>query len=217
MSDIRVLIVDDQPVVRWGLDTAINQEPGMKVVGNAESGCEAVKRAHDLLPDVVVMDIELQGISGITASRQILENDPGIRVMAFSAHTDDDDLVFQAIDAGVIGYILKSSSLAEVLESIRAVHSGKEVIGSAVAKSLVNGALTRGRASPGPEDLLSRRELEVMKLISDGFNLPDIAEKLGLKSSTVKTYNQRIMGKLDVHTRNDLFKYAVRNKLVEID
>ena len=216
MADIGVLIVDDQPVVRWGLNTAINQEPGMKVVGNAESGCEAVKRAHELLPDVVVMDVEMRGMSGITASRQILEIDPGIRVLAFSAHTDDDDLVFQAIDAGVIGYILKSSSLAEVLESIRAVHSGNEVIGPAVAKSLINGALTRGRAGPGPEDLLSRRELEVMKLISDGFNLPDIAEKLGLRPSTVKTYNQRIMGKLDVHTRNELFKYAVRNKLVEV-
>ena len=216
MADIGVLIVDDQPVVRWGLNTSINQEPGMKVVGNAESGCEAVKKARELLPDVVVMDVEMQGISGITASRQILEIDPGIRVLAFSAHTDDE-LVFEAIDAGVIGYILKSSSLAEVLESIKAVHSGNEVIGPAVAKSLINGALTRGRAGPGPEDLLSRRELEVMKLISDGFNLPDIAEKLGLRPSTVKTYNQRIMGKLDVHTRNELFKYAVRNKLVEVD
>ena len=215
MTDIGVLIVDDQPVVRWGLNTAINQEPGMKVVGNAESGCEAVKRAHELLPDVVVMDVEMRGMSGITASRQILEIDPGIRVLAFSAHTVDE-LVFETIDAGVIGYILKSSSLAEVLESIRAVHSGNEVIGPAVAKSLINGALTRGRAGPGPEDLLSRRELEVMKLISDGFNLPDIAEKLGLRPSTVKTYNQRIMGKLDVHTRNELFKYAVRNKLVEV-
>ena len=188
----------------------------MKVVGNAESGCEAVEKARELLPDVVVMDVEMQGMSGITASRQILEIDPGIRVLAFSAHTDDE-LVFETIDAGVIGYILKSSSLAEVLESIRAVHSGNEVIGPAVAKSLINGALTRGRAGPGPEDLLSRRELEVMKLISDGFNLPDIAEKLGLRPSTVKTYNQRIMGKLDVHTRNGLFKYAVRNKLVEVD
>ena len=216
MADIGVLIVDDQPVVRWGLNTAINQEPRMKVVGNAESGCEAVKRAHELLPDVVVMDVEMRGMSGITASRQILEIDPGIRVLAFSAHTDDE-LVFEAIDAGVIGYILKSSSLAEVLESIRAVHSGNEVIGPAVAKSLINGALTRGRAGPGPDDLLSRREMEVMKLISDGFNLPDIAEKLGLRPSTVKTYNQRIMGKLNLHTRNELFKYAVRNKLVEVD
>ena len=216
MADIGVLIVDDQPVVRWGLNTEINQENGMKVVGKAESGCEAVKRAHELLPDVVVMDVEMRGMSGVTASRQILEIDPGIRVLAFSAHTDDE-LVFETIDAGVIGYILKSSSLAEVLESIRAVHSGNEVIGPAVAKSLINGALTRGRAGPGPDDLLSRRELEVMKLISDGFNLPDIAEKLGLRPSTVKTYNQRIMGKLDVHTRNELFKYAVRNKLVEVD
>lgn len=145
MNDIRVLIVDNQPVVRWGLAMAINREPGMEVVGDAEGNCESVKKALELLPDVVVMDVAMQAMSGIAATKQILEFDPDIRVLAFSAH-NEDELVFQAIDAGAIGFILKSSSLAEVLESIRTVHSGKEVIGSAVAKALVNGALIRGRA-----------------------------------------------------------------------
>ncbi len=158
----------------------------------------------------------MQDMSGIVATRQILEKDPDIRVLAFSAH-NDDELVFQAIDAGATGYILKSSCLAEVLESIRAVYSGKDVIVPNVAKALVNGALNRARAAPGPCELLSRRELEVIKLLSDGFTLQDIAERLGLRPNTIKTYNQRIMSKLKLRTKNELFKYAVRNNLVDVE
>lgn len=223
MSAIRVLIADDQPVIRWGLGIAISQEPGMEVVGDAESGDEAVDKALELLPDVVVMEVEMQRMSstvvtmsGVVATRKILEKNPNIRVLAFSAH-NDDELVFQAIDAGATGYILKSSTMAEVLESIRAVHSGEEVIGPAVAKALVSGALNRGRAAPGPDELLSKRELQVIRLISDGLTLQEIGEKLELSPHTIKTYNQRIMSKLKIHTKNELFKYAVRNNLVEVE
>ncbi len=214
MNDIRILIVDDEPVVRSGLVNAFFEEPGMKVVGEAEDSSGAVAMALEFSPDVVLMDLMHRDAPGILAIKRILENDPDIHVLVFSAH-HDDDLVFQAIDAGATGYILKGSSLGEVFESIKAVHAGKEVIGSAVAKALVNGALFRGRA--GPDELLSKRELEVLKLISDGFTLPDIADKLGLRSNTIKTYNQRIMGKLKLHSKNELFKYAVRNNLVEVN
>ena len=216
MNDIRVLVVDDQPVVRRGLVIAIDQEPGLKVVGEAESSAEAIELALEYSPDVVIMDLMLPDTPGVVAIRQILENRPEVRVLVFSAYSDDD-LVFQAIDAGAMGFILKGSKLEKVFESIITVHSGEEVIGSSVAKALVNGALSRGRAGPGPDDLLSRRELEVIKLLSDGLTLPDIAEKLGLSPNTVKTYNQRIMGKLDLHSKNELFKYAVRNKLIEVE
>ena len=184
-------------------------------IGEAEYGYEAVDKSQEHIPDLVLMDVELPDMSGIEATRQILANNPRVRVLAFSAY-NDEDLVLRAIDAGAMGYILKGSRLEEILESIRKVHSGEEIISSGIANTFVHSALNRSRAGPGPDALLSRRELEVMKLISDGFNLPDIAEKLGLRTSTVKTYNQRIMGKLDLHTRNELFKYAVRNKLVEV-
>ena len=216
MNNIRILIVDDQPVVRNGLVIAINQEPGMEVIGEAESSNEAVEKTLEYSPDVVLMDLKLPDMSGTVAIRRILMDRPDVRVLVFSVH-NDNELVIQAIDAGATGYILKSSSLEEVFKSIRTVNSGEEVIGPAVAKSLVNGALTRGRASPGPDDLLSKRELEVLKLLSDGFTLQDIAEKLGLSPNTIKTYNQRIMGKLDLHSKNELFKYAVRNKLIEVE
>ena len=216
MNDIRILIVDDEPVVRSGLVNAISQEPGMEVIGEAKCSSEAVEKASEYSPDMVLMDLKLPDMPGVVAIRRILENRPDVRILVFSAY-NDDELVFQAIEAGAIGYILKGAGLEEVMESIRAVHSGEWVIGPAVAKSLVKGALSRGRASPGPDDLLSKRELEVLKLLSDGFTLQDIAEKLGLSPNTIKTYNQRIMGKLDLHSKNELFKYAVRNKLIEVE
>ena len=216
MNNIRILIVDDQPVVRNGLVIAINQEPGMEVIGEAESSNEAVEKTLEYSPDVVLMDLKLPDMSGTVAIRRILMDRPDVRVLVFSVH-NDNELVIQAIDAGATGYILKSSSVEEVFESIRAVNSGEQVIGPAVAKSLVNGALTRGRAGPGPDELLSKRELEVLKLTCDGFTFQEAGEKLGLRPNTVKTYYQRSMGKLDLHSKNELFKYAVRNKLVNVD
>ena len=216
MNNIRILIVDDQPVVRNGLVIAINQEPGMEVIGEAESSNEAVEKTLEYSPDVVLMDLKLPDMSGTVAIRRILMDRPDVRVLVFSVH-NDNELVIQAIDAGATGYILKSSSVEEVFESIRTVNSGEQVIGPAVAKSLVNGALTRGRAGPGPDELLSKRELEVLKLTCDGFTFQEAGEKLGLRPNTVKTYYQRSMGKLDLHSKNELFKYAVRNKLVNVD
>ena len=185
MDKIRVLVVDDQPVVRSGLIMAINQEPDLEVVGEAEYGYEAIEKSQEHIPDLVLMDMELPDMSGIEATRQILASNPRVRVLVFSAY-NDEGLVLRAIDAGAMGYILKGSRLEEILESIRKVHSGEEIISSGIANTFVHSALNRSRAGPGPDALLSRRELEVMKLISDGFNLPDIAEKLGLRTSTVR-------------------------------
>ncbi len=216
MNDIRVLVVDDQPVVRRGLVAAINQEPGMDVIGEAEGSNEAVDKALAYSPDVVLMDLELPDMTGTVAIGRILENRPDVHVLVFSAY-NDDELVFRAIDAGATGYILKGSSLDEVLEAIRAVHSGKEVISPAIAKTLVQGALSRSKAGPGPDELLSNREQEVLRLIADGSTVQEVGERLGLSPNTIKTYHQRIMGKLDLHSKNELFKYAVRNKLIDVE
>lgn len=216
MNDIRILIVDDEPVVRNGLLNAINQEPGMEVVGEAICSSDAIEKASENSPDVILMDLELPDESGTDAIRRILENRPAARVLVLSAH-NDDELVFGAIAAGATGYVLKGSSMEEIIQSIRAVHAGTEVISPGVAKTLVRGAITRSRLSPGPAEMLSKRELEVLVLTSDGSTLQEVGEKLGLKHNTIKTYYQRIMGKLDLHSQNELFKYAVRNKLVEIE
>ena len=216
MNDIRILIVDDEPVVRNGLVYAINQQPGMKVVGEAKSSSEAVEKATEYLPDIVIMDLELPDTSGAVAISQILENRPDVRVLVLSAY-NDDELVFQTIAAGAMGYVLKGSSMEEIVESIRAVQAGREVISPGIARTLVRGAFNRSRADPGPDEVLSKRELEVLKLTSDGSTLQEVGEMLGLSHNTIKTYYQRIMGKLDLHSKNELFKYAVRNKLIEVD
>ncbi len=215
MNNIRVLVVDDQPIVRRGLIFAINQEPGMEVIVEAEGSSEAVEMALENSPDVVLMDLELPDMSGTVAIRRILANRPDVRVLVLSAY-NDDELVFQAIAAGATGYVLKGSSLEEILESIRTVHSGEEVISPGIAKTLVQGALNRSKAGLGPDELLSNREQEVIVLIANGSTVQEVSEELGLSPNTIKTYHQRIMGKLDLHSRNELFKYAVRNKLIDV-
>ena len=216
MNDIRILIVDDEPVVRNGLVAAINQEAGMEVISEAKCSSEAIRKATEYSPDIVIMDLELSDTSGSVAISRILENRTDVRVLVLSAH-NDDELVFQSIAAGAMGYVLKGSSMEEILESIRAVHAGREVISPGIAKTLVRGAIKRTRAGPGPDEVLSKRELEVLKLTSDGFTLQEAGEKLGLSRHTIRTYYQRIMRKLDLHSKNELFKYAVRNKLIEVE
>ena len=216
MDKIRVLVVDDQPVVRSGLIMAINQEPDLEVVGEAEYGYEAIDKSLEHIPDLVLMDVELPDMSGIEATSQILASNPRVRVLVFSAY-NDEDLVLRAIDAGAMGYILKGSRLEEILESIRKVHSGEEVIGSSIANTLVHGALNRSRAGPRPEEVLSKRELEILRLTTNGSSVPKISEKLELSLNTVRTYHQRAMRKLDLHSRNELFRYAIRHKLIDVD
>lgn len=216
MADIRVLVVDDHPVVRIGLIMSINQESGLEVIGEAEGSNEAIEKALKYSPDVVVMDLELSDESGIDAIRGILEDKPDTGILVLSAH-NDGELVIQAFDAGAIGYILKGLMMEEIFDSIRKVHSKEEVIGPGIANTMVRSALNRSRAGPGPEDLLSKRELEVLRLTTNGASVPKISEKLELSLNTVRTYHQRAMRKLDLHSQNELFKYAMRNNLIDVD
>lgn len=206
--------MNDQPIVSRGLVMAISQEPGLETIGEAINGSDAIEKAIRYLPDVVLIVVEHPDFSGLIATKQMLETNPDIRVLALSGH-NDDELVFQAIDAGATGYVLKSSSLEEIFESIRAVHTGEVVISPTIAKSLVRGVHSRSNEGPGP-DVLSKRELEVLKLTSDGSTAQMVGEKLELSTNTIRTYHRRIKRKLDLHSQNDLFKYAVRNKLIKV-
>ena len=216
MSNIGVIVVDDQPIVRSGLIMAINEEPGMEVVGEAKDGNEAVEKAREHSPDLVLIDVELPDMSGMDTIRQILMGNPDVRILVFSAF-NNEEFIIKAFDAGAMGYVLKGSGLEEILESIRKVHSGEEVISPGIAKTMVQGALKRMRSGPGPSDMLSERELEVIGMTSNGSTVPEVSEKLELSPNTVRTYQQRAMRKLDLHSQSELFKYAVRHKIIEVD
>lgn len=212
MKAIRVLVVDDQPIVRIGLVEAVENEADMFIVGEAENGHEAVEKAFALSPDVIVMAVDVPLMSGIEDTKQILAVKPEVRVLVFSAMSVEY-AVLGAIRAGASGYILKGTRVEEVLDGIRTVHSGKAAISLEVTDTLVKGTLRRSK-SDGYESL-SAREQEVLRLIANGRTKVEIGLLLGVTTNTVNTYQRRITRKLDIHGRNEIFKYAMRHNLID--
>jgi DNA-binding NarL/FixJ family response regulator len=208
---IRILVVDDHSVVRDGLAVILDREHGMKVVGVAATGEEAVDAARRLKPTVVVMDLVLPVLNGIDAMRQIIQSLPRTHVIALSAcHTLEH--VYRALRAGACGYVLKSAAMAELLLAINAVITGNQYFSPAVKALFAQGVLSL--AIPrSPFDLLSAREREVLQGIVIGSTSSDIALSLSLSRKTVDTYRSRIMTKLGVANRSKLIQFALEFEL----
>lgn len=204
MDKLRVLIADDHPLFRKGLTAVLATRPEIELVGEAADGPTAVAQALALLPDIVLMDIQMPGLSGIEATRRIVHASPHIGVIMLTM-LEDDDSVFAAMRAGARGYVLKGSDKAEVLRTIEAVARGEALFGPAIARRLVSffGALgSRSAAAPSlafPE--LTEREREVLHLIAQGLNNAAIAERLSLSSKTVGNHISNIFSKLQVADR----------------
>jgi two-component system, NarL family, response regulator LiaR len=204
---IRVLVVDDHAVVREGLRTFLLLQEGIEVVGEAADGREAVAAAHQLEPDVVLMDLVMPVLDGVEAMRTIREARPETRVVVLTSFTEDEKLL-AAVRAGAAGYLLKTAPPQEVVRAIRAAHDGNAVLDPAAAGRLLQ-ALT-GPRDPQP---LTPREREVLGLLSRGFTNKRIAGELGLSEKTVKTHVGRILSKLGVTDRTQAALYAVREGL----
>lgn len=214
---IRVLIVDDHVLFRRGLELALRGEPDIEVVGEAGDGDEAVERARELRPDVVLMDVRMPGADGIEAAKRIREAQPFVRVVILTGSEDDDDF-FAAVRAGVNGYLLKEVSDAEVADAVRAVHRGDSLISPPMASKLLAefNALTRlveDRHAGAPR--LTSRELEVLRLVARGMSNRGIADELVIAENTVKNHVRNILEKLNLHTRTEAAMYAVRERLVD--
>ena len=218
MSNIRLIIVDDQPIVRRGIALVLQHEPGMQVVGEAGDGWEGIDCVEHLRPDVVLMDIEMPGLSGLDATKRIVEAMPGTSVLVLTVY-DREDYLFKALQSGAMGYMLKTANVEELVDSIRTVNSGNVFIYPHMATKLVGGYIRRmetGRR--GDEyDNLSVREREVLPLLAESHTNQEIANMLHLSPYTVQTYRQRIMRKLDLHSRTELLKYALRRRLISLD
>lgn len=191
---IRLMIVDDHPVVREGLRGMIDGHEGITVVGEAGSGDEAVVRARELTPDVVLMDLRMPGGDGVGATSRILAGQPGSRVIVLTTYETDQDIV-RAVEAGAAGYLLKDTSRADLLGAIKAAARGETVLSPSVATRLV----TRMRA-PVIESL-SPREREVLSLVARGLTNGEIGRELFISETTVKTHLLRVFGKLGVSDR----------------
>jgi two-component system response regulator NreC len=215
MPDISLLLVDDHQVVRTALRMLLEGQPDMKIVGEADSGLQALERARELSPDVVVMDITLPDISGIEATRQLKEEFPEISVIALTIH-DDEQYFFEMLQAGASGYVPKRAASEDLITSIRAAYAGEIYIYPSLAKALVADFL--GRSSQESEkaslDGLTSRESEVLSLLAEGLNNEEIGETLQISKHTVARHRENLMRKLELHSRSELVKYAIRKGLI---
>jgi DNA-binding NarL/FixJ family response regulator len=213
--NIRLVLADDHRIMREGLRALVERLPGMEVIGEAADGRTAVAMAKDLLPGVVVMDIGLPDLNGIEAARQITLQNPAVKVIALSMHSDGR-YVTEMLKAGASGYLLKDSAFEELARAIRTVTAGKIYLSPAVTSTVVKDYLGR---HPGVHPVLSpsltAREREVLQLIAEGKSTKEIADQLQISSKTADTHRQRVMKKLKLHTVAELTKYAIREGLTE--
>jgi DNA-binding NarL/FixJ family response regulator len=212
---VRVLICDDHPLFREGLRAILRDQPAVEVVGEARNGIEAVDQTRRLRPDVVLMDIDMPELSGLEATRRIVEGRLPSRVLILSLY-DDEDLIAGCLDAGAAGYVLKDGPTAQVLFAIEAVQRGERYMSPRALSMVIEHAREGGKGTGTRYDLLTDREREVLKLLADGFSSKDLAARLNLSIKTVDAHKYHLMRKLDIHNRAGLVKYAIRKKLVHV-
>jgi two-component system response regulator NreC len=212
---IRVYIADDYPVLRDGMKAVFASQPGFDVVGEAGDGIEALEGIARLKPDVVIMDITMPRLNGIVATKRIGEEHPDVKVIILSMHADTHNAI-DAFRAGACGYILKDSASEDILEAVRKVNGGAKYASPAVADGLLDGfvEIIKKDRLEDPFDTLSQREREVLKMIADGATSREVAEKLFVSVSTIKSHRNNIMKKLRVHDVASLIKVAIRKGVV---
>lgn len=214
---IQVMLVDDHAVVREGLAYILQAEGDITVTGSAANGRDGVRRAQELKPDVVLMDITMPDLNGIEATRSILESCAGTRVIILSM-LGTSEHVYRSLQAGASGYLLKESAGHEVVEAVRAVVAGKRYLSAAITDVVVGDYLQRPeRAGPSPLQSLSAREREILQLVVEGKSSAQIAEVLFLSPKTVETYRSRAMQKLGVKDLAALIKFAIQHGLTGLD
>ena len=216
---IRVLIADDQPLYRRGLEVVLHTEEHIEVVGEAENGEEAIAKAEELAPDVVLMDVRMPRVNGIEATRAIRDSVPTTKILMLTVSDEDSDL-YEAIKAGASGYLLKEVSVEEVADSIRAVMQGESKITPSMASKLINEFSAMSKRADEKQRLpvpaLTARELEVLKLVAKGMSNREIADELFISENTVKNHVRNILEKLHLHSRMEAVMYALREKLLDL-
>jgi len=206
---IRVMLVDDHTMVRWGLATFLMVFEDFKLVGEAENGRTAVQLCAEVLPDVVLMDMAMPDMDGVTATRLIHHQFPQVRVIALTSFKEGK-LIRDALEAGAIGYMLKDASAEELAQAIRAAHAGRATLSPEATQALVHAASQP--LEPGLD--LTEREREVLLLMIEGLNNTQIAGRLTVSPSTVKSHVSNILSKLGVASRTEAVTLALRNRIV---
>jgi DNA-binding NarL/FixJ family response regulator len=215
-AKIRVLVVDDHTILRVGLRMMLNAQPDIEVVGEASDGNQAVSEALRLIPDVILMDIAMPDCNGIEATRQVKRVQPETRVLVLTMH-ENEEYLFQTLRAGASGYILKEAADTELITAIRAVSHGRFYLSPSAQSIMVGDYLQRVRSGEEHDsyNALTEREREILKLVAEGYTNNQIAERLTISPKTVDTHRTHVMDKLNLHSRAELVKYAMRRGLLE--
>lgn len=215
MDKLRVLLADDHMIVREGLKSLINAQPDMHVVGEAETGAAACARARELAPDVVVMDVSMPEMSGAQATERLRRECPRVKVLALTVY-EDKSYLQEMLKAGATGYVLKRAVTEELVHAVRTVAAGGSYLDPTVAGNFISSYLNQeapgGKASASE---LSERESQVLRLIAWGYSNKEIGWKLDISVKTVDTYKLRLMEKLDLRSRTDIVRYALRQGLLQ--
>ncbi len=215
MKRITVLLAEDHTIVREGFRTMLELDPDLEVIGEAQDGREAVELAHNLVPDVILMDIAMPRLNGLEATRQVLKIHPHTRVLILSAHSDDA-YVKDATDAGAMGFLLKQTSATDVCRAIREVNHGNTCFSPSISKRLRRLNPNRpGRSTHGKAVKLTSREIEVLQLIAEGKANKETAAELGISIKTVEKHRGALMEKLDIHDTASLTRYAIAAGVIE--
>jgi NarL family two-component system response regulator LiaR len=214
-DEIHVLVVDDHAIIRKGMKAVLELVPDIKIVGEAGNGLEAVKQADELHPEVILMDLVMPEMDGIEAIRQIKARQPEIRILVLTTFAGEE-MVFPAIKAGALGYQLKDSSPEVLVEAIRQVFHGEPSLHPIIARKVLQELLTPSEKPP-TSDPLTQREVEVLRLVAQGFENKEIAEKLVISDATTRTHVSNILSKLHLASRTQAALYALREGLASLE
>lgn len=214
---LRLLLVDDHKLFRDGLRSMIEPQRGMEIVGEARDGQSAVALAHELKPDVVLMDVSMPELNGIEATRKIIADQPAAKIIMLSMHSDRR-YVIEALRSGARGYLLKDSAFDEVVAAIRECASGKVYLSPQIADVVINDYISLAKsADASAYAVLSAREREVLQMFAEGKTTKEIAAQLQVSAKTIESHRKQVMDKLNLHSIAELTKYAIREGLTELD
>lgn len=214
---VRILLADDHPVVRQGLKALLEDEPNFSIVGESGSGLEAIRTCSELQPEVLILDIMMDDISGIEVARQVKESCPRTEIVVLSMHGDKKH-VLEALQAGAKAYVVKKSASSELVQAVHEVIVGRRYLGPSLTDMVVDAYLEKSESGPtDPYDLLSRREREVLHLAAHGYTNAEIAERLFISRRTVETHRANVMRKLNISNQTDLLRYALQRGILSSD
>jgi two-component system response regulator NreC len=215
---IRVVLCDDHAVLRAGLKALLATEPGIEVIGEASNGAEAVERVVALRPDVALLDITMPEIDGLEATRRILRQVRDVKILMLTMH-DDPEYLFQALESGACGYVLKRAAESDLIDAIRTVERDEAFLAPAASRKLIADYLARRDRGdlPIPTEKLTAREEDVLRLLAQGFTNQEIAEQLVISVKTVETHRAHILDKLSLRMRAELVRYARTHGLLAVE